>query len=79
MVRDLAAGAAPPLRQTGQSMHRSGWSAMAHGVFWRHGTLDLARRRDPVREECLRIGRPPGTSLDDVESKRSENLGLRKS
>jgi hypothetical protein len=52
---------------------------MAHEVFWRHGTLDLARRRDPVREECPRIGRPPGTSLDDVESKRSENLGLRKS
>jgi hypothetical protein len=46
-------------------------------------TLKLVPGRDLDGEEsfrgCPRIGRPLGTSLDDVESKKDEDLGLEES
>jgi hypothetical protein len=46
-------------------------------------TIELALGRDLVKEEssrgCLEIDRPPETSLDDIESKRDEDLRLKKS
>jgi hypothetical protein len=39
--------------------------------------MDLALKRDPVREErskdCLRIGRPSKTYLNDIKSRRGED------
>jgi hypothetical protein len=60
-----------PVEPDSPRMRRSG------GVRRQRLNLALERglsgRRDP--RSCLVIGRPPKTSLIDVEPKRSENLG----
>jgi hypothetical protein len=74
-VRDLDAGANPPLHASGRSAFGSGLSVVAQRVFSPRRTLELVPGRDPVEWESskvlLRVGRLPSESLIGVESKRN--------
>jgi hypothetical protein len=79
-IRDLAAGATPLCIASNDSCTGTRWSATAqdHLISWK--TLELVPHEGPCREEsfkvCLGVDGPSGTSLDDVESKMDEDLGL---
>jgi hypothetical protein len=72
-----------PRWKSGSSLRRNGRSVTAQSRLLPRETLELVSqerlRRRGEFQGCPGVGRPAGTSLDDVESKRDEDLGLGKS